>query len=1285
MKKRNNANFTHPYKGALRVLGVKVLKALKTKFFSGISETAKKVNEKMKKTLHKVLAKSNKQFLYSAYQVFKFLFPLSAKPLQSRMGKGKASIKEFIDSIQKARITFTINPSKLKGKLENVLTTQMVKQKNGYRSLKQFSYKQIERKTKITLYGLLEVCIFVNNYILQKFTQYNETLNSWDWIDPLLAELFLAIIKYFFPLQDPEIVKKKCSYTRLDDFEPYRWPSLLGMILTNNCIQELLIIQINHAKENKFFTRYELFEYYIKIHSEEWINYFNEKKNEKITKIIEKKNLILNMTFNIISECISGQYVLTCSQKILQSFSINNSSTYYTELKLFSELISILLFPFCFLFIKVITKYKPLVKTHWHTFLTVFVEKSPQILQYIIENQKYWDNKYEYSKEFSNTKINIIDSVKYPLEQPLINFQYKNFYFIYKTRTSNYISKQYKPTVIKNVFKQYIKPNMRILKQNTMYKTLLILFLNDSINNMNNYSAVFIKNLNKNKKKIKIINYGEKTKNSPIQLSNNTAGYECFNNIRTEFVEDSKNIYQSNNINEFDFFIKKVNPRLKKKKKIIRKINNYLNKQYFWRNTQQYDYKKDFVNFSLYIEKIIAAYNKIVMLFPFIPQWNNKIEQAIIKNIPVGNLYNENIIITKLLKDITKSNINTNLFIKEKHEDKNTNINILDDLLINARNINNKLTNYIKILERNEKNVTIQATNYIILLKKVLKLCAKTFNLSTNTTEIEVADLIARKINEKNEEFINAKPILEKISINDLKLQHQKYLAFHYNSNRDIGRPLYSSLSKMYYYTNKIELKLVEMKLIKSLPLIIKHKYHQEAKLVWQQAYLKQANNFLAPHLPVRHLHYYEYYSYFPEYLRMYFKETDENFILTPLSELDYFLLDTGAKHLLINVTQRFFYSMTMTEIHRYNIAWQNYRERANNIPWTTAHIIYWLELTVWARLGRNLRSTHQSWYFNRKIDPRDLAFSVESQYALNLWYKDPFQYRYDDIIIPDENFEILDDFGTMVDSDEDMYDKEVAADPELEDDWDIEVYDVGMEENPHESAMQETTEFDTDGLPFVEEQSLMLTQEPDISVMDNRIWNDIVEEKYFHVNSLHDHGTNLMKLKPYRHNINDGTYSISFAKYEARQRRYEMAGVRRREFELKRIPTMHIKRKSTLIEIPKENQKHFVRIKKHKKFRQKNIEEQLEEENEADYEQEFMPPISAPREKNIYTKYGQFIGRKVYDPKNHETTFFNKTDEIVGRRKYDFQTQEFLYFNKDGKLLIRKKKKSIHRKNKKN
>lgn len=1284
MKKRNNANFTHPYKGALRVLGVKVLKALKTKFFSGISETAKKVNEKMKKTLHKVLAKSNKQFLYSAYQVFKFLFPLSAKPLQSRMGKGKASIKEFIDSIQKARITFAINPSKLKGKLENVLTTQMVKQKNGYRSLKQFSYKQIERKTKITLYGLLEVCIFVNNYILQKFTQYNETLNSWDWIDPLLAELFLAIIKYFFPLQDPEIVKKKCSYTRLDDFEPYRWPSLLGMILTNNCIQELLIIQINHAKENKFFTRYELFEYYIKIHSEEWINYFNEKKNEKITKIIEKKNLILNMTFNIISECISGQYVLTCSQKILQSFSIKNSSTYYTELKLFSELISILLFPFCFLFIKGITKYKPLMKTHLHTFLTLLLEKSPQIFQYIIENQKYWDNKYEYSKEFSNKKINIINSVKYPLEQPLISFQYKNFYFLYKTRTSNYISKQYKPKVIKNVFKQYIKPNMRILKQNTMYKTLLILFLNASINNMNNYSAVFIKNLNKNKKKIRIINYGEKTKNSPIQLSNNTAGYDCFNNIRTELVENSKDIYQSNNINEFDFFLKKCNPRFKNKKKIIRKINNYLNKQYFWRNTQQYDYKKDFVNFSLYLEQIIAAYKKIVMLFPFITQWNNKIEQAIIKNIPVGNLYNENIIIAKLLKDITKSNINTNLFRKEKHEAKNTNINILDDLLINARKINNKVTNYIKILERNEKNITIQATNNIILLKKVIKLCTEKFNLSTNTTEIEITDLIARKINEKNEKFIDAKPILEKISINDLKLQHQKYLAFHYHYNRDVGRPLYSSLSKMYYYTNKIELKLVEMKLMKSLPLIIKHKYHQEAKLLWQQAYLKQANNILGPHLPVRHLHYYEYFCYFKEYRRIYFKETDENFLLTPLSELDYFILDTGAKHLLINVSRRFFNSMTTTEIQRYNLAWQNYRERAGDPRWTFGHFWYWLTMTQWSNLGVALRADQPSFWFQTKIDPRELAFSVESQYALNLWYKDPFRYRYDEIIYPDENYEQQDDYGDMTDDDEDRYDDSIMDEPELEDEWDIEFEECAPEENPHETMIQELFDFDFANMPYVEEQTLMFTQEPTLEVMDKRLF-DIVEEKYFHVNTEHDSAKIMTKIRPYRHLFNTGTYSTSFVKYEARQKRYEMAGVRRREFELKLIPTMHVKRQKTPIYIPKENQKHFVRIKKLKKFRKKNIEEQLEEENEADYEQYFMPPISAPIEKNIYTKYGQFIGRKVYDPTNHETTFFNKTDEIVGRRKYDFQTHEFLYFNKDGKLLIRKKRKSMNRKNKKN
>ena len=150
-----------------------------------------------------------------------------------------------------------------------------------------------------------------------------------------------------------------------------------------------------------------------------------------------------------------------------------------------------------------------------------------------------------------------------------------------------------------------------------------------------------------------------------------------------------------------------------------------------------------------------------------------------------------------------------------------------------------------------------------------------------------------------------------------------------------------------------------------------------------------------------------------------------------------------------------------------------------------------------------------------------------------------------------------------MIDDDDDMYDALIMEEPELEDEWEIEFEEGAPEENPHETMIQELLDFDFENMPYVEEQTLMFTQEPSLEVLDKRVF-DLVEEKYFHVNTEHDSAKIMTKIRPYRHLFNTGTYSTSFVKYEARQKRYEMVGVRSREFELRLIPTKHVKRKNT-------------------------------------------------------------------------------------------------------------------------
>lgn len=1245
MKANNKLKFNHPFKGSLSTKGLKTLKNLKINLFSGISETAKKLTEKMKKTLHKVLAKSNKQFLYFAYQIIDCIFPVSAKPLQSRMGKGKANIKEFVAVIKKATETFGANFSKLKGKLANSVSTQIKKQKTAYKLLKQFNYKQIERADKINLYSEL-ASLSINKKTSQTFAEMLVFPAIYDWFDIIIADMIYylveTIIDYCSPSQKSETKENTQELTQARAnplFHYYKanrsqfWPQSGYANISAN-IRASLEQEKEQAK-----TKINIVEdtqvnvvspYFSTLIPESWVQPIvniqiqDEKENKPVKTFFELlifffKCELQKSFYNIIKNVYSGHYIIIYSDKILNYWSITKTSLYYNPIKNISQIILLLLLPSSFIFFKIVLKHFAALKNYLWNVKPKLFDRTAIINNYITNIEQYWDKqttvieKNHISKFFILKKI--ISATLNLKKQEKILFLLNNYYNKNTSKNSFIIIIN---KTFNSLFKEKLNKVSLINKKENLKKQLfnnLIKNIEQTLKNGRNNDL--------NKKTIIIKNSKNQIRASVMLKTHNITTFKVIKKVFSYLSIMDNNIYRHiiNNVNKNNNI------------SIINERNIFY--VFFQKNTQNFkqenyqNYNNNFIIKDMIKKSITTNINK--------QQFDNLIENKYNKFKKINNYINNTIFFysykEKILR-ITQNLYNYNKFIKtmsQKH---------IIELIINLNII---YDNIINIINRNKcDNVTD-----ITYIKTV-----KNNEITTNLKVIYQQELLKRKI------------------------QHKIALVFPYKKN--IDEKLYSHLAKMYYYTNKIKQQLIEYNVCKSPNIIMKYKSFIEANTIWKTAYLNKQSYWNVPHYPTRILNYYEYFSYFSEYCQMYFRETNEDFILNPLSQLDYFILDNGAKHLLINVSERFYNTMTQTEIKRFYKAWHNYRERSGLKPWNNESYKYWLFTSQTTRIGERIGQVQTYSYYTR-FDPRDLAFGIESKYGLKLWFYNPVMHRYDEIIYPDEFLDILDDIGSIVDEDEAVF-TFARNDQELEHEWDIELNEAGppkeyfQNANPHEEYTSELLEMDVENFEYIEEQGLMMTQEPTIQAKNLRSI-DPVEEKYFHINTALDRAWNMVDIRPYRHKVHQAIIPTSFTKYEAKQKAYEMKGERYRKYIKGTAPRLIVK-KNKKFKIKQENLKDFIVIKPTKIAHQNiNFDVKFIEENIEDYEKDFeLLPERMEVKQAISDKYGQIIGVKSYNPLTKTTTYFDKNNKFILRMKYDSDTKEFLILNENFGVIDKKK-----------
>ena len=351
MMNMTKQKFTHPFKRSKILQGIKKIKALTKSLFIGLSETVKKLTEKMKTTLHKVLAKSNKQFLFFSQQRFYFDFPLSAKPLQSRMGKGKANIKEYIAPMTKSLETFFINPLKENAKLSKVLITKTIKQKVSYKLLKQFSYKNIENKKKVNLYSLFQQVVVDINSIMDQIADivvpYFESKVYNEWYDPIIQELFSwiaeTLMEYF---KTPEVPN----------------PKLKPITVAPEIAKELPIITRFLSKIYAFFNviqvKINFYHYYYSISA-----YINE-------------------------NFFTGIFIDKYSTNFVEYLSIKEETRLYNLLLISSKICIILFLPLSIILSK---KLKKAYKNNWKDKLD---NLSVNLEEYVQLSENKWKKKY---------------------------------------------------------------------------------------------------------------------------------------------------------------------------------------------------------------------------------------------------------------------------------------------------------------------------------------------------------------------------------------------------------------------------------------------------------------------------------------------------------------------------------------------------------------------------------------------------------------------------------------------------------------------------------------------------------------------------------------------------------------------------------------------------------------------------------------------------------------------------------------------------------------------------
>lgn len=1141
-KKVQKTQFTTP----LKKKGTKKTIAFITALLLGISDTVKKLTEKMKVTLHKVIAKSNKQILFNAAQLYNCSFPLTAKPLQSRMGKGKAKVKCVIAPITKGSITYHANSLQVKGKLTKVFLTQVKKQKTVYKLSKQHNYSSFDRiaDKKLTVYSVKRTYSTSRQEVIKKVQKLNYTPH--DWLDGLLFDIAVLIAEAIIEWMSKEDHEKKTdTVEKKPDTVEKKPDSAVYDKLVAFCSKETINIIKGALKD-----------------------------------LIEKTT---NVFFNI----FSGKLFISMSKKLLTVFPITKT----TELERLSQIISIILLPFSFVFVKVVINK---IRKNW-----VFFKVSNKILninKYLTQIEDYFNKKSFSKKVFGKT-----------LQKDLQIYQKKAIISIEKLKT------QQKHLENKN------------LAQNTKE---YFIFINEIM--------------------------------MPIKKSSKTVLKEKMRTLPQICSQEILPIIYTN--------------------KLIRNIK----KAY---NIQQ-DLKDNFT---------VIQSN---------PQVNTKYQGTM-------NMLRISQILTNMLKnDIPFPN-------KKSYHKKSQN------------RINAWVKNHILLSKKVLKKIFFQTAFYktVATTPKAYKTFPSTIRLyQEKLTGIEETHVIINN-NLKNIAFYTA-------VVNE---KNQKRLNFLASSDK----VLYKTYSEIYYKITKVQLTLSQYYIINT-PRVIPHKTHYEAKSIWQETYLKKFSRFHEPHYQTPLLHYYEYVCYFSEYSNMYFRELRHNFIDNPLLITDYFILDNGAKHHLINVSFRFYKTMSITEIVSFNHAWQKYQTRAAKdrayIPSPDMHDFYEL-FDPWPRmcrslsikcirlknfrkpglasvkirlfrknLNKNLQIFDDNYmvfkcfvqtevfgffikvlpvtqdfaisYYITRYDPRELAFGIESEMGLSSWLNDPVRHRYDYVGYfpedPEHEENQMCDEETVEEDFDDLVVSDVITDSEqLEQCTNYEEEEVHPQ-NPHEHIMWEDDFFEIN-IYHIEERYIMTSREPnERALFDRRM--DLIRNQYGQIYQLNESLWKLTEIRPYRHNLYAFKESLpNLIKNHKKQNAHERVGIRLREFHRKLIKTPYVKKTHKPVNVREENKEHLLRTKKYNGKRSRKMAafyEKLEEdicETDHDIVSHFKLQTSmiAIRDQDQqilgYTRYHRFMtdtGNK------RELILYDVNRILMGYCRADVTTQKVGYYDRANDLL---------------